>query len=733
MLILQIALPIPLAHTFDYQLGNNIIISPTVGVRVRVPFRKRIAIGILIAIKTTSKLPSEKIKTIYAILDQNSLFPTSLWRVLLWASDYYHYPIGKVLFHALPILLRKGKPAQPLPKYEWTVTTKGRMTSLDSLKRAPKQQQVLLILLKKSLYCDEEKKTPLNRKVLLSLQRKELISLREKKLVFNNWHYEYAVIDKPLSLNTDQSSAVNAINNEANHFVSWLLSGVTGSGKTEVYLSILENILAQGKQALILVPEISLTPQTITRFRQRFNVPIVTLHSSLNDRERLSIWLKARNGETAIVIGTRSALLTPFLRLGIIIIDEEHDKSYKQNEGWGYHARDLAVYRAKEENIPIIMGSATPSLETLYNVQIEKYRQVRLLNRAGNAKPAVQHLIDLKGLVLTVGISQPLLERIKNHIKANNQVMLFLNRRGYAPVLLCHECGWIAECLRCDHYYTIHQNLHQLRCHYCDSRKTLLKQCLNCGSTHLIPIGVGTEQLENHLLLCFPNIPITRIDRDTTSCKGRLEKYLVEIQKGGARILIGTQMLAKGHHFPDVTLVALLDVDGALFSFDFRSAENFAQLYIQVSGRAGRAGKTGEVFLQTYHPEHPLLQILLQKGYEAFAEKALIDRKIVSLPPYSSHIIVRCEDHDHQKAISFLQQLKNLLESSPYKDEELRMIGPIPSLQAKCSGRFRFQLLLQHPYRSLLQRLIIHTKPLINKLQLANKVKWMLDIDPIDH
>ncbi len=511
-----------------------------------------------------------------------------------------------------------------------------------------------------------------------------------------------------------------------------MLAGVTGSGKTEVYLSVLENILAQGRQALILVPEIGLTPQTIARFRERFNAPVEVLHSGLNDSERLSVWLRARSGEAAIVIGTRSALFTPFSRLGVIIIDEEHDSSYKQQEGWRYHARDLAVFRAREEGIPIVMGTATPALETLHNVQMGKYRQLTLTKRAGSAKPAAQHLLDLKGLPLKVGLSQPLLKQMKTHLQAGNQVILFLNRRGYAPALLCHECGWIAECQRCDHYYTLHQNHRQLRCHHCDSQRPVPQQCPKCGSTHLVSVGVGTEQLENELAPLFPETPITRIDRDTTSRKGSLEQYLADVHQGGARILIGTQMLAKGHHFPDVTLVALLDVDGALFSADFRSAERFAQLYTQVSGRAGRAGKQGEVILQTHHPEHPLLQILLQQGYDAFAKQALEERKSVFLPPYTSHIIVRSEDHDNQQSALFLQQLRNLLEASPLKDEALWIMGPVPALQAKRGGRFRWQLLLQHPSRQLLQRLIKTSQPLISTLPQARKVKWTIDVDPID-
>lgn len=616
--------------------------------------------------------------------------------------------------------------------WQWFATELGRATPPESLKRAPKQQQALAALLQKPVYRHQVNDMALTESALQALRSKGLVDLRAQEAATIDWRVGFSVLGERLRLNTEQATAVGAIRSEDTQFSAWLLAGVTGSGKTEVYLSVLENILAQGRQALVLVPEIGLTPQTIARFRERFTAPVEVLHSGLNDSERLSVWLRARNGEAAIVIGTRSALFTPFSRLGVIIIDEEHDSSYKQQEGWRYHARDLAVFRAREENIPIVMGTATPALETLHNVQMGKYRQLTLSKRAGNAKPAVQHLLDLKGLPLKVGLSQPLLKRMKAHLQADNQVILFLNRRGYAPALLCHECGWIAECQRCDHYYTLHQNHRQLRCHHCDSQRPVPQQCPKCGSTHLVSVGVGTEQLENELAPLFPDTPITRIDRDTTSRKGSLEQHLADVHQGGARILIGTQMLAKGHHFPDVTLVALLDVDGALFSADFRSAERFAQLYTQVSGRAGRAGKQGEVILQTHHPEHPLLQILLQQGYDAFAKQALAERKSVFLPPYTSHIIVRSEDHDNQQSALFLQQLRNLLEASPLKDDALWIMGPVPALQAKRGGRFRWQLLLQHPSRQLLQRLIKTSQPLINTLPQARKVKWTLDVDPID-
>ncbi|WAT08144.1 primosomal protein N' [Rouxiella badensis] len=731
MPVAHVALPVPLSRTFDYLLPPGIQVVP--GCRVSVPFGKRDAIGIVTGVSDSSEFPLEKLKSVNEVLDSASLYTRDLWRVLHWASDYYHFPLGEVLFHALPVLLRQGKPAELTPLWQWFATEQGRATPLNDLKRAPKQQQAMAALMQGKLYRHQISDLDLNEAALQALRAKGLADLQSVAPVAQDWRKDFSVVGERLRLNTEQATAVGAIRSEDQQFSAWLLAGVTGSGKTEVYLSVLENILAQGRQALVMVPEIGLTPQTIARFRERFSAPVDVLHSGLNDSERLAVWLRARNGEAGIVIGTRSSLFTPFARLGVIIIDEEHDSSYKQQEGWRYHARDLAVFRAHAENIPIVMGSATPALETLHNVQLGKYRQLTLSKRAGNAKPAVHHLLDLKGLPLKVGLSQPLIQRMQQHLKADNQVMLFLNRRGYAPALLCHECGWIAECQRCDHYYTFHQNQRQLRCHHCDSQRPVPHQCPQCGSTQLVSVGVGTEQLENELAPLFPDTPITRIDRDTTSRKGSLEQHLAEVHRGGARILIGTQMLAKGHHFPDVTLVSLLDVDGALFSADFRSAERFAQLYTQVSGRAGRAGKQGEVVLQTHHPEHPLLQVLLQHGYDAFSKQTLAERKSVFLPPYTSHVLFRSEDHDNRQSSLFLQQLRNLLEASPLKDDSLWILGPVPALQAKRSGRFRWQLLIQHPSRKVLQQIIKTSMPLIGSLPQSKKVKWTLDVDPIDN
>ncbi|ELY3774258.1 primosomal protein N' [Cronobacter dublinensis] len=730
MPVARVALPVPLARTFDYLLPDAM--TAAAGCRVRVPFGRQQLVGVVVAVGEESDLPRSELKSVVEVLDGASLYPPTLWRMLLWAADYYHHPLGEVLLHALPVLLRQGKPASPAPLWYWFATEEGQAVDLNSLKRSPKQQQALAALRQGRLWRHEVAQMAFNDAALQALRTKGLCELGSELPPVADWRSQFSVAGDRLRLNTEQATAVGAIRGEADNFCAWLLAGVTGSGKTEVYLSVLENTLAQGKQALVLVPEIGLTPQTIARFRERFNAPVEVLHSALNDSERLAAWLKAKSGEAAIVIGTRSALFTPFKNLGVIVIDEEHDSSYKQQEGWRYHARDLAVYRAHSEQIPIILGSATPALETLHNVRQRKYRVLKLTHRAGNARPAQQHVLDLKGQPLQAGLAPALVARMRQHLQADNQVILFLNRRGFAPALLCHDCGWIAECPRCDHYYTLHQAQHQLRCHHCDSQRPVPRQCPGCGSTHLVPVGLGTEQLEQSLAPLFPGVPLSRIDRDTTSRKGALEQQLAEVHRGGARILIGTQMLAKGHHFPDVTLVALLDVDGALFCADFRSAERFAQLYTQVAGRAGRAGKQGEVVLQTHHPEHPLLQTLLHQGYDAFADQALAERSSVWLPPYSSHILIRAEDHHNQDAPAFLQQLRNLLQASPLADDKLWLLGPVPALQPKRGGRYRWQLLLQHPSRLQLQRIVAGSLPLVGTLPAARKVKWTLDVDPTE-
>lgn len=730
MTIVQVALPIPLPRTFDYLVVDHKVPQP--GCRVQVSFGQRKMVGIVVKLSESSEVPLKQLKPIEQVIDALPLFSTTLWQLLLWAANYYHYPLGEVLFHALPTQLRQGKPAKFESTLVWHLSDMGKEVETHQLKRAIKQLLALSLLRQGPLLRSQLSGMDVSEATLQTMRKKGWCELRETAHQHQDWRSHYHVRGERLRLTTEQATAVGAIGSFDNQFSAWLLAGITGSGKTEVYLCLLENILAAGKQALVLVPEIGLTPQTITRFRQRFAAPVDVLHSGLSDAERLKVWLRARSGESAIVIGTRSALFTPLARPGIIIVDEEHDSSYKQQEGWRYQARDLAILRGNKEAIPVVLGSATPALETLHNVQSGKYRQLSLTRRPGSAKPAIQQLIDLKSVKLQSGLSPALLAKMRHHLQQGNQVLLFLNRRGYAPALLCHDCGWLAECQRCERFYTYHQQQRTLRCHHCDSQRDIPWQCPTCGSSHLMPAGLGTEQLEEQLAKLFPNVPVTRIDRDTTRRKGMLEQHLNAIQQGGARILVGTQMLAKGHHFPEVTLVALLDVDGALFSADFRATERFAQLYTQVSGRAGRTGKQGEVVLQTHQPEHPLLHTLLSGGYFTFAADALQQRQALQLPPYTHHAIFRAEEVSSNLPENFLQQMRNLIEANPLSDNRLWVVGPVPALHAKRNGRWRWQLILQHTSRRQLQKIMQQSLLLITTLPTEKKVKWSLDIDPME-
>lgn len=722
MLIAHVALPVNLHQLFDYQL----LMPADVGMRVAVSFGKRKLVGIIISIDEESDCDINQLKSIESVLDKSPILTKSIWQLLIWSASYYHYPLGEVLFHAMPVLLRQGRSAVIDEIRKWQITELGLQTNLTVLKQAKKQSLLLEQFKNGGVVDDNFLPTTYHQ-----LQKKGFIEQVVIKQKTYDWCVDFSVNLSYLQLNQEQRDAISQIDKKNNQFETFLLDGVTGSGKTEVYLNVLGNVLAKGKQALVMVPEISLTPQTIARFKQRFNAPIDILHSKLTEKERLAVWIRSKNNENAIVVGTRSSLFTPFKNLGMIIIDEEHDSSYKQQEGWRYHARDLAIIRAKIDNIPIILGSATPSLETLNNAQQNKYKTLQLTERAGNATFARQSLLDLKGFVLTAGLSKPLLDKMTKHLAHGNQVLLFLNRRGFSPLLLCHDCGWIAECPRCDRPYTYHQKQHALNCHYCETPRMIPCQCPKCGSTHLFPMGFGTEKIEQELLTYFPNIPISRIDRDTINKKGQLAAYLQSIAQGGAHILVGTQILAKGHHFPDVTLVGIVDVDGALFSSDFRATERFAQIYTQVSGRAGRENKAGEVILQTYHPDHPLLNLLLNKGYQAFAKEALLERQLTLLPPFSYQVLFRAADRTNQYASKFLQKMSDWLKD--YSDSHLWLLGPMPASQPKKAGYHRWQLLIQHPNRAELQSILTQLLAAISQWQEAKNVRWNIDVDPIDH
>ncbi|MDU8923624.1 primosomal protein N' [Pasteurellaceae bacterium LIM206] len=734
MQLVRVALAVPLMRFFDYLLPAEL--QPAVGCRVLVPFGTQKRVGIVVELPRSTEVSSARLKSILACLDEQPVFNRELWQLLSWGAGYYQYALGDVLFSSLPIKLRQGESAVSKSRVFWQLTEQGEQAlGSGELKRAKKQLEALQALRLSPL---EKGNNSFNAAIWSQLKAKRFVSEQERATPIVPWQdrlKEQPVANEQnrLTLNKQQALALSQLLFHQG-FAAWLLDGVTGSGKTEIYLQYIEEVLKQGNQVLVLVPEIGLTPQTIRRFRARFNVPMDVLHSNLNDTQRLQVWQRARQGESAIVIGTRSALFSQFKRLGLIVIDEEHDNSFKQQDGgWRYHARDLAVVYAKQLNIPVLMGSATPSLESLNNVKNGKYRHIVLSRRAGNnISPLRQQVIDLKAQKVEHGLSLTLLNKMQSHLSQGNQVLLFLNRRGFAPVLLCHECGWMASCPQCDKPYTYHQQQRVLRCHHCAAQKPVPMQCADCGSTHLITTGLGTEQLEEALRRFFPHYQTTRIDSDTTARKGKLESQLDAIRQGKSQILIGTQILAKGHHFPNVTLVAIVNVDNALFSLDFRAEERLAQLYVQVSGRAGRAEKAGEVVLQTHYPDHPLLQTLLTQGYHAFAEQALQLRHAMGLPPFSGQALFKAESRHGEEAEQHLQQIADwfqnwkLEKSAPH----FQILGPMPAPFGKKAGRYRWQLLLQTPSKPLLQQALQQFNA--ENADKPAKVRCILDVDPQD-
>jgi primosomal protein N' (replication factor Y) len=527
----------------------------------------------------------------------------------------------------------------------------------------------------------------------------------------------------------EQRLAVDAIAAANGVFAPFLLHGVTGSGKTEVYLRAIEAVVARGEQALVLVPEIALTPQLVARFAQRFDAPLAVLHSSLTDQERLRAWRAARSGAAPVVIGTRSAIFAPLARPGLIVVDEEHDPSYKQQEGFRYSARDLALVRAQRLAIPVVLGSATPSLESLERVRAGRATLLSLPNRTAGASQPALHLIDLRKHGETQGIATPTLFAIKRHLEAGGQVLLYLNRRGYAPSLFCPACGWVAPCPRCDARLTVHQRDQRLHCHHCGTEQRMPQICPDCGEA-VKPVGQGTERIEETLARLFPDVPLARIDRDAVRRRGALEAALERVTSGEVKLLVGTQMLTKGHHFPDVSLVVVLNADQGLFGTDFRASERLAQTIVQVAGRAGRAERPGEVLIQTEYPEHPLLARLVAGGYDAFASAALEERQQARWPPFARVAVLRAEAAHREAPTAFLDRARELAESMSTAGVEV--LGPAAAPMERRAGHFRAQLLLHAPTHSPLQKMFGLWLPALEQLPEARRVRWSLDVDPLE-
>jgi primosomal protein N' (replication factor Y) len=724
MAILSIALPIPKRQFFDYLYEGETL---PVGVRVRVSVGPRKLIGVVWGVSEKLDWDISKLKSIEAVIDDTPIFNSSLLKLCGWLAQYYKHPIGDVVQTAMPVALRKGESSLAKLIPYWTLNDASRPIDLSSLSRAPKQLALIEALQHQDVI-KSSAKANFGAAAIKALVEKNLITAVDRiPSTASTWQQSLLVQDKPMA-NVEQAIAISCIEAKLDQYGCFLLDGITGSGKTEVYLQAIEQVLKQGKQVLILVPEIGLTPQTVHRFKHRFGIDVGILHSGLNNNERLQVWQQSANGQLGIIIGTRSAIFTPMLKPGLLIVDEEHDSSYKQQDGLRYHARDLAVMRAREENVPLILGSATPALETLNNALTGKYQHLKLNQRAGDASPATQHVFDIRQQPLQFGVAQGMLDRMGQHLQQGSQVMLFINRRGYAPALMCHQCGFVEHCKRCDKPFTVHKQLYKLQCHHCGSAKSIPKNCQQCQSSELTSMGVGTEQLEQGIANHFPQYSSIRIDSDSARGKNKLDNMLSSINNNEHQILIGTQILSKGHHFPNVTLVLILDVDGALFSADYRAAEHLAQLITQLAGRAGRAEKPGEMWLQTHDPGHPLLQDLINNGYAHFAQYALLERQQANLPPYTFQALFKAQALSARDAFDFLQQISQLFNATNHVD----CVGPIPALMEKRQGQYRMQLLLQSSQRSILQRAIGQQIKQIETLSLANKIRWSLDIDPQD-
>ena len=736
--VLRIALDVPLRRLFDYRPppGGPASIRP--GVRVRVPFGRQRQVGVVIETATQSQIPPERLRAALELIDETPVLDDSALALLIWAADYYHHPIGEAVAAALPKSLRVGAPSLAR-EIRWLATPDGLTAyARGEPARAPRQRELLERLVRDSAAAAGTTAGILDglmpgwREPARALVRRGWVAAHEdpaaRRAACDAAARELSSTAEGPPLNAEQSVAVEAILGSLDRYTAWALQGVTGSGKTEVYLRAIAAVLARGRRALVLVPEIGLTPQLVARFRARFGAPLAVLHSALTDRERLEAWRSAFSGQAPIVLGTRSAVFAPVPELGIIVVDEEHDASFKQHDGgFRYSARDLAVVRAQHAGVPIVLGSATPALETLHNVSAERYRRLVLPNRAVQCAPPRLVLVDLRAHAVHAGLSTPVLNAIGRHLAENGQVLVFINRRGFAPTLLCTACGWIAPCRDCDARLTVHREARLLRCHHCGAEAPLPEKCPQCGFLTK-PVGQGTERVAETLRERWADTPLVRLDRDVVRHRGDLEAIVAQLASGSARILVGTQMVTKGHDFPDMTLVVVLNADQGLFSTDFRAPERLAQTIVQVAGRAGRANRPGEVLIQTEYPDHPLLKNLLAEGYEGFARSALAERAQAAWPPFSRLAALRDSARTQAAALEFLKDARRAARAR----SSVRLLGPVPAAMAKRAGRYHAQLLIESAERAPLHQFLRRWLPEIEQLPSARRVRWALDVDPIE-
>jgi primosomal protein N' (replication factor Y) len=724
MPIVRVALDVPLSTLFDYSVPEGIAVE--IGLRVIVPFGRRQMVGVVMECVTATDVAPERVKPVNQVLRDCAPLSAQLLNLLRFCSDYYRYPIGQTVLSALPTRLRSDKPIVSKPILNYRLSKNGAALDLESFpKRKVVQRRILARLAGQPCSLVQLKSlSPTAGIQLKALLHEGYVEHCEEPLpsaehVFDNAH----------TLTGEQQQAVNAVT-AAQGFACFLLHGITGSGKTEVYVHLMHDVLRRGGQVLLLVPEINLTPQLENYFRSRFpDVNLISLHSGLSEGERLHNWQQAQLGAAQIVLGTRLSVFAELPGLALIIVDEEHDSSFKQQDGLRYSARDVAVFRANQCGISIMLGSATPSLESYYNAQSGRYRMLKLTGRAlAEARLPAVRSINITQTVMHHGISENLLHEIGQRIARKEQSLLFINRRGYAPVLMCTGCGWLSGCKHCAGKMVLHLKDQRLRCHHCGYQIRVPRACPDCGSADLIPVGSGTQRVESVLQERFPDARILRVDRDSTRNKRAWQTMREQIHANEVDILVGTQMLAKGHDFPALTLVGVLNPDSALYSSDFRAPEKlFAQL-VQVAGRAGRADKPGEVIIQTAFPDHPLFRALQTHDFEGWAVSQLAERQMAGFPPFVYQAMLRAEGKEESEVYAYLNQART---AGIALRQEVEIFGVVPAALPRRANHLRAQLLIQAASRKSLQQFLRAWQPSLDSLE-AKKLRCSLDIDPLE-
>ena len=723
MAIARIALDVPLETLFDYRTGD---LAPVPGQLVVVPFGRRRDVGVVVELADRSEIADARLRRIERILPLDPL-SQDLLTLTRFCSDYYHHPFGQALLSTLPSLIKRARYNGPKRQWGYALTSAGRALRADQFPPAAAVKRRLLAALSTSAALGQAQLRALSARAPALLQQWIEAGWVEKRPA--------TIPDAPVSrfeqgpqLTGEQRHAVEMISATFGTYSPWLLDGVTGSGKTEVYFRLIEAAIVHGSQSLLMVPEINLTPQLEARFLQRFpGVRLVSLHSGLSDGERCERWLAAFAGETQVVLGTRLSVFTPLPRLGLVIVDEEHDASFKQQEGLRYSARDVAVFMARQRRVPIVLGSATPALESYHNARSGRFGHLHLSTRPAASPPQIR-LIETRAARQTHGMSEPLLQAIRERLLRGEQSLVFLNRRGFALALVCGACGWVSQCGRCAARLVWHLRKERLRCHYCGHEEHVPQVCPECGNQDLKGLGQGTQRLEEALTGIFPGARILRIDRDSTRRKRSWQAMREDIHGDRVDILVGTQMLAKGHDFPKLTLVAVVNPDSALFSADFRAAEKLFQQLMQVTGRTGRADLSGEALVQTQFPAHPLYQALLLQDYRAFADELLAERKHSGFPPFVYQALLRGEALNERALMDFLTQA---VHRAAGHDKDVTLYDPVPAAIARVAGHHRAHLLVQSSSRGALQRFLSNWVPALAQKK-AGRVRWSLDVDPLE-